>query len=169
MQYIATLDAETEAAVQSRRLKYNASLPATVVINDVEVPNPDIIGTDTAYLDFVLNPVWASYRQQHVAEAPLPTPTPAPVIIKGIPQEVTMRQAQLAMERTKDASGVSLLNKVDGLIAIMGGDIGVEARITWSKSSAVKRDNSLIAALKPALQLTDAQIDDLFVLADSII
>jgi hypothetical protein len=85
-----------------------------------------------------------------------------PPTINGVPQEVTMRQAQIALNRA------GLLTTVEAAIASMPGAAGVEARITWAKSSAVKRHDPLIATLQPALGLTDAQIDALFVLAATL-
>jgi len=85
-----------------------------------------------------------------------------PPAINGVPQEVTMRQAQLAL------LGAGLLDTVDTAIAAIPGDAGRAARITWEKSSAVRRDNPLIAQLQGALGLTSEQIDALFVAAAAI-
>jgi hypothetical protein len=85
-----------------------------------------------------------------------------PSTVNGIPQEVTMRQAQLAL------LGAGLLQHVNDAIAAIPGPAGDAARITWEKSSAVRRDNALIAQLAVALGLTGPQIDALFVTASML-
>jgi hypothetical protein len=91
-----------------------------------------------------------------------------PPAVNGVPQEVTMRQAQLALLATKLADGSSLLDHVDAAIAAMTGDAGRAAQITWGKSADVLRTNPLIAQLQGALGLDDAQIDALFVAASKL-
>lgn len=88
---------------------------------------------------------------------PLP-PVPAASLVPG---EVTMRQAQLAMLAFTFADGSILLDKVNTLIAQQSR----ASQVTWNASSTVQRGNPLIAALQPALGLTDAQIDQLFITA----
>lgn len=88
-----------------------------------------------------------------------------PPTVNGVPQEVTMRQAQLALLAVKLPDGSSLLDKVDATIAAMTGDAGRAAQIVWSKSADVLRSNPLIAQLQGALGLDDAAIDALFVAA----
>ncbi len=80
----------------------------------------------------------------------------------GIPVEVTMRQAQLAL------LGAGLLDAVEAAIAAYPGDAGKAARITWYKSSTVRRSNPLILALMPLLGLTSQQVDALFVVAATL-
>lgn len=90
---------------------------------------------------------------------PLPVPTPRP---PDVPAEVTMRQARLALM----ASGK--LTQVNALIAAMPGANGDAARIEWEFSSVVKRNQPLVLALGPTLGLTSAQLDSLFVLAQTL-
>lgn len=82
-------------------------------------------------------------------------PPPAPPVT--IPDAVSMRQARLAL------FGAGLLDAVNVGIAAMPGPAGAAARIEWEYASEVRRDSPLIAALEPALGLTSAQIDALFI------
>lgn len=84
-----------------------------------------------------------------------PEPAPPPV-----PTRVTMRQGRLAL------LAVGLLDTVEG--AINGIADPVERRATqidWEYAAEIRRDSPLIASLGPALGLTGAQIDELFVAA----
>lgn len=79
--------------------------------------------------------------------------------VQPVPQEVTMRQARLAL---LDAN---LLNAVDAAIDAMQSPAREQAIIEWEYSSTVKRDSHLISELMPALGLTEQQVDDLFIAA----
>jgi hypothetical protein len=76
-----------------------------------------------------------------------------------IPQSVTMRQARLALL----AQG--LLPLIDAAIAAMPSPQKEAAQIEWQYSSTVERNKPLVQALGPALGLTDASLDQLFVTA----
>lgn len=87
---------------------------------------------------------------------PSPTPpTPAP-------KEITMRQARLAL------LGAGKLAAVDTAINAMPEPAKSAAKIEWEYSNTVQRHNGFVAALGPALALTDAQIDALFVAAAAL-
>jgi len=87
---------------------------------------------------------------------------PADVVVPGnVPQEVTMRQAKLALLHA------GILDTVDGLIASMPGVQGRAARIEWEYASVILRDSSLVKSFIPTLGLTEQQIDNLFILAHS--
>ena len=77
----------------------------------------------------------------------------------GVPQIVTMMQAQLAL------LSAGLLDRVDEAIASIPGDQGRAAQIEWSKATNVHRDHALINAMQDALGLTSEQIDALFIAA----
>lgn len=100
----------------------------------------------------VENPDYLAWRDAGNTPAPAAPPPPA---------EVTMRQAQLAMLAFTYQDGTNLLDKVNTLIAQQPR----ASQITWNASSVVQRGNALIAGLQPALGLTDAQIDQLFITA----
>jgi hypothetical protein len=75
---------------------------------------------------------------------------------------VTMRQARLALLQT------GLLANVTSAISAMPGIEGDTARIIWEFSNTVERDNPLITQIGAALNLTSAQLDDLFNLASTL-
>lgn len=80
-----------------------------------------------------------------------------PAVAPVVPAAITMRQARLVL------LGAGKLGTVNALIAGMPGAQGEAARIEWEFSSEVRRQQPLILALAPALGLTTAQIDALFV------
>ena len=70
----------------------------------------------------------------------------------GVPQQVTMRQARLAL------LSAGLLDDVDAVIAAAGR----VAQLEWEYAAVVDRSNPAVAAVQQQESLTDAQIDDLF-------
>lgn len=75
-----------------------------------------------------------------------------------VPQSVTPRQARLAL------SAAGLLGTVNDAVAVSDDS----TRISWEYATEVRRDNPLIAQVASGLNLTDAQIDALFVSAASL-
>ena len=69
-----------------------------------------------------------------------------------VPQQVTMRQARLAL------LGAGLLDDVEMVIAAAGR----AAQLEWEYAAVVDRSNPAVAAVQQQESLTDAQIDDLF-------
>ena len=69
-----------------------------------------------------------------------------------VPQQVTMRQARLAL------LNAGLLDDVEVVIAAAGR----EAQLEWEYAAVVDRGNPAVAAVQQQEALTDAQIDDLF-------
>ena len=69
-----------------------------------------------------------------------------------VPQQVTMRQARLAL------LSAGLLDDVDAVIAAAGR----VAQLEWEYAAVVERSNPVIVAVQQQESLTDAQIDDLF-------
>ena len=80
---------------------------------------------------------------------------PEPIII--IPQVITMRQARLQLLE------VGLLDDVEALVAL-----DRKSQIEWEYASEVYMQSSLIETAKGALNLTDAQIDNMFVEASKL-
>ena len=76
-----------------------------------------------------------------------------------VPQSVTMRQARLAL------LGAGKLAMVDAAIDSMPEPNKSAARIEWEYSNEVQRHNGFVEALGPALGMTSAQIDALFIAA----
>jgi len=79
-----------------------------------------------------------------------------------VPAAVTMRQARIALY------GAGLLSSVDAAIDALPEPTKTLARIEWEYSNELQRGNALVAALTPALGLTDAQVDALFVQAATL-
>ena len=79
---------------------------------------------------------------------------PAP----GVPTEVTMRQACLALE------GAGLLDDVEAIVATLPRVYQIE----WQRASTVLRSNPLVEMVRQQNSMTEAQIDTLFVTAASL-
>ena len=69
-----------------------------------------------------------------------------------VPQQVTMRQARLAL------LGAGLLDDVEVVIAAAGR----AAQLEWEYAAVMDRSNPAVAIVQQQKALTDAQIDDLF-------
>ena len=69
-----------------------------------------------------------------------------------VPQQVTMRQARLAL------LGAGLLDDVEMVIAAAGR----AAQLEWEYAAVVERSNPAVAAVQQQQALTDTYIDDLF-------
>lgn len=69
-----------------------------------------------------------------------------------VPQQVTMRQARLAL------LSAGLLDDVEVVIAAAGR----AAQLEWEYAAVVDRSNPAVAAVQQQQGMTDAQIDDLF-------
>ena len=85
-----------------------------------------------------------------------------PVSRKLVPPSVTMRQARLALLK------VGKLSAVNTAIANMTGAAGEAARIEWDFSNEVQRNQPLVAALSQVLEMSDTQLDDLFIMASEL-
>ena len=79
-----------------------------------------------------------------------------------VPKSVTMRQARLAM------LGAGILANVEAAIQTMQSPEGDAARIEWEYAIDVQRDWPLVVNLDPALNLTELQIDNLFIEANKL-
>ena len=97
------------------------------------------LDADAAQYESLIAEVEATY-------SPSP-PQPIPV-----PQQVTMRQARLAL------LSAGLLDDVEMVIAAAGR----AAQLEWEYATVVDRSNPAVAAVQQREALTDAQIDDLF-------
>jgi hypothetical protein len=79
-----------------------------------------------------------------------------------IPQEVTMRQARLAL------FGAGLLASVESAIDALPEPQKTAARIEWDHSQTVQRSRGIVLQLGTAMGLSSAQIDALFVQAAAL-
>lgn len=86
----------------------------------------------------------------------IPDPYVAPP--PPIPQTVTPRQARLAL------LGAGLLEQVQSAVTAAGG----ATEITWEYATEINRSDALVVQIGASLNLTDAQIDALFVQAASL-
>ncbi len=85
---------------------------------------------------------------------------PAPAVV--VPDEVTMRQARLAL------LGAGLLDDVEAAIDAMSDPAKAAARIEWDYSNTLRRDHPLVATLGAGLGLSAGQLDDLFIAAGAL-
>lgn len=88
-------------------------------------------------------------------------PIPDKVVPGNVPNEVSMRQGRLAL------SQFGLLQTVNTIIASMPGMQGDAARIEWEYATGIKRDSDLVNNLMPYLGVSEDQIDQLFLLAET--
>jgi hypothetical protein len=85
---------------------------------------------------------------------------PEPVIY--VPQEVTMRQARLALHEN------NLLVNVQPAINSLPEPDKTKAQIEWEYSNALQRSNPFVAVLGTALGLSSQDLDDLFIQASAL-
>ena len=91
-------------------------------------------------------------KTQYIAPYVEPEPLPEP-----IPQVITMRQARLQLLE------VGLLDDVEALVAL-----DRKSQIEWEYANEVYKQSPLIESVKGALNLTDKQIDEMFIEASLI-
>lgn len=80
------------------------------------------------------------------------------------PQYVSMAQARKAMI----LSGVSIADVDAAIAGIADAQEKALAQTDWEYSATVRRYSDLTASLAPALNLTEDQIDQMFILADTL-
>lgn len=85
-----------------------------------------------------------------------------PVIQIPVPQEVTMRQARLALLEN------GLLANVQPAINSLPEPDKTKAEIEWDYSNALQRSNPFVATLGAALGLSSQDLDDLFIQASAL-
>lgn len=123
-----------------------------VVVNTVEVESLDALpGLVAAQGNEGIG--W-SYDGQYFT-----APTQAPATI---PQEITMRQARLALHEA------GLLSNVSTAIASLSEPAKTKAQIEWEYSNALQRDNPFVTTLGTALGLSSDDIDNLFITASRL-
>jgi hypothetical protein len=124
-----------------------------IVINTIEVESldfmPNLISGETGGIGWLWD-----------GETLSPPPAPPPVV----PDSVTMAQARKSLI----LSGVSITSVNAAIAAIPDATQRQLAETDWEYSTSVRRDSALMASLAPALGFTDEQIDEMFLLADSL-
>lgn len=146
----ATLDDKVEA------LAAKATAEAALATTNTE--HTAALAAKQAETDAALATARAELAAKDAEIARLTALVPAPVIVNGVPQTVTMRQARLALLQA------GLLDDVTAAVA----GAGEAAKIEWEYASDVSRNAILIQTLGGALGLTDEQLDGLFVLAATL-
>lgn len=81
----------------------------------------------------------------------------AEVTVTIIPQSITPRQARLAL------LNAGLLDEVDAMLAA-----NREWQIEWEYATAIERSSPIISAMATQLNLTDTQIDEMFIEASKL-
>jgi len=108
------------------------------------------LGDDAPQYQALMDEVAATYVEP---------PPPVPVV----PAAVTMRQARLALNEA------GLLDGVEAAIAgIQNPAERRKAQIEWEYAQEVQRYHGLVPAMAAALGMTDAQLDSLFLLAETL-
>ncbi len=124
-------------------------------VAEAPAPEATIEQTVTEAAPALIDGVWT--QQWSVTDA-----TPEQIAERQaalVPGAVTMRQARLALH----AAGQ--LAAVEAAINALSEPARTAARIEWDYSGEVQRHHGLVAALAPALGLSDEQVDALFVAA----
>ncbi len=122
-----------------------------VIVNTIEVESLDnipdlVLATANEGIGWRLeNDVWVA---------------PSPIIT--VPQEVTMRQARLAL---LDAG---LLANVQPAINSLNEPDKTKAQIEWDYSNALQRSNPFVTVLGTALGLNNEALDNLFITAATL-
>lgn len=81
---------------------------------------------------------------------------------KFVPASCTMAQLRISLHRENS------LKTVNDHIKSMAGPEGDEARITWDFETIIRRNHSIIRVIQEVLGKTDSEMDDLFILANSL-
>lgn len=148
--------AEIVAGFSEAALTAASELPATLAAKQAELDTA--LATAQAAHAAELAAVQAALAAKDEEIARLTALIPAPVIVDGVPQTVTMRQARLAL------LSAGLLDLVTEAVA----GAGQAAQIEWEYASDVGRNATLIQSLAGVMGLTDEQLDGLFVLAATL-
>ncbi|AEC22273.1 hypothetical protein PT7_P037 (plasmid) [Pusillimonas sp. T7-7] len=103
---------------------------------------------------------------------PYVPPEPAEPSSPAIPVEVEGWQAEVAMRATpvdpEDEQSQSVWDRVQDLIAAMPDGIEKITAQTVLARGKIRRDSPMLAQLAPLVPLSEARVDDLLILADSI-
>jgi hypothetical protein len=118
-----------------------------VVVNTIEVESLDFLPNLIEATEGSIGWLWDG--ENFIA----PVAPPAPV-----PQQVTMRQACLALENA------GILDDVEALVATLPRPYQIE----WERASVVQRDNMLVEVVRAQQGMTTEQIDDLFRQAETL-
>ena len=96
------------------------------------------------------NPEWADIEAVSYEELPQPEPV-------NVPQEITMWQLRAAVTLA------GLKEGVETTIASLPEPNRTVAKIAWEYANNILRNSPTVLAIQAALQLTDEQVDGLFI------
>ena len=164
MNYTTTINEASVYGITAAREAYNASLPATIKDGEADVPNPDLIASDSAYLDFVLHRAIESWCKMY---APIVVPEVPPVEVNGVPQQVTRRQAKTLMELTPHPAG----NLWQAALAAAEAIADAQTRIVtvnYLQESLHFEYPQVLTMAQSLLGMTAAQVDQMFIAADKL-
>lgn len=164
MQVTLTIPESARPGITAARAAYNASLPATIEVPATEeggeatqAPNPALLASDESYITFVVGRAVESYNANLGTAAPTPAPA-TPVVVNGVPQEVTRRQARQAL---------ILAGKFDlvqpAINAIPDATQRALMQSEWDDSQVFLRQRPALISMGYAIGLNDAGLDKLFV------
>ena len=85
------------------------------------------------------------------------------VLVQSIPQSITKIQAMRAMKQTDVTTTSTMWTSFQALLAS-----NVDANDEWVLALDLQRNHPLVLTLTSALGKTDIQIDDLFILAETL-
>ena len=153
MIYTTTISDASVYGITAARNAYNAALPETVD----DAPNPALLTSDSAYLDFVLQSAVQSWCKQY---APVVVPDVPVTSVNGVPQAITKRQgrAQLKLD--------GLLTATEAYIFSLPSDDTL--RMSYEDSSEWQRNNPGIIAMLGMLGKTSDDADTFFIAASSL-
>jgi len=166
MKYVTTIDEASVYGITAARAAYNASLPATVKDGEADVPNPALLASNEAYLDFVLQNAVQSWCRQHAPTAPVPEVPPTTV--NGVPQQVTRRQAKTVMELTPNAEHGNLWAAA---LAAANGIPDAQARVVtvnYLQESLYFEYDKVVAMAGQLLGMAEEQVAQMFVAASKL-
>lgn len=82
--------------------------------------------------------------------------------LAAVPRIITMRQARLLLH------SLGLLTQVQAAIDALPEPPRITAQIEWDYSSEVHRDKELVKMIAQQLDLTDSQVDQMFIEASQL-
>jgi hypothetical protein len=110
--------------------------------------------TDGVMPEVVLGKMQRSGGELITLEETLPDHAAA-VRAESVPEIISIRQCELALIQS------GLFSQVESFIATQS----EEFKAYWRRSTNVRRDHALVAAVQLELEKTDSEMDDLFILA----
>jgi hypothetical protein len=117
---------------------------------------------ETSHTNGVYNAQSMAGAAEYFSDGSLPSWSNRTGGLVGVPRQVTMRQARLALLQQ------GLLSVVEDAINLIPDPDQTKVRTEWEYAATVERDSQWVATLQPALGLTGQQMDDLFNLAASL-